>query len=130
MIKRILIYFLIAGMLFSLSFSINSYLLKEFNVVSSFSLFSVYLFHVIASLIVYGMIELAAKYMPDQAGFAYLIGVFVKMGFFMILFGSVVFGELELQKIERLSLIVPLFLYLITEAIASAKLLNKSQISP
>ncbi len=126
MIKRLLIYSLIAGLMFVVSFGLNSYVLNEFGIVSNFSLLSVYSFHLISSLIVYVMIELAAKHMPDQAGFAYSIGVFVKMGFFMILFGSVVFGEEDLQKIERVSLIIPLFLYLITEAIASSKLLNKS----
>jgi len=126
MIKRLLIYFLVAGLTFVISFGLNDYLLNSFEVVPHYSLLSVYVFHLIASILVYGCIEAASEFIPDQAGFAYLIGVFLKMGFFMIFFGSVVFGEVELQKIERVSLIVPLFLYLIIEAIASAKLLNKS----
>ena len=126
MIKRLLTYFFVAGLTFVISFCLNDYVLINFGVTPKFSLMSVYVFHLIASLFVYAVIEVSAKHIPDQAGFAYLIGVFLKMGFFMIFFGSVVFAEEDLQKIERLSLIVPLFLYLIIEAFASFRLLNKS----
>ncbi|MBA6156241.1 hypothetical protein H3Z83_06870 [Tenacibaculum sp. S7007] len=90
----------------------------------SFSLFSVYLFHVIAATIVYVIVEFIADKMPNQAGYAYLASVFLKMGFFVLVFQATVFANEQLTKPERFSLVIPLFLFLIIEAIAISKLLN------
>ncbi|KAB1159011.1 hypothetical protein F7018_07690 [Tenacibaculum aiptasiae] len=90
----------------------------------SFSLFAVYLFHVIAAIIVYFIVEFIADKMPNQAGYAYLASIFLKIGFFVLIFQASVFANEQLTKPERFSLVIPLFLFLILEAIAVSKLLN------
>ena len=123
MIKRI-VYFIIAIIiLFTLSYSLHQYILQSKEITPRFSLLSIYLFHVVSAIVIYLIVELVAKYLVSQAGYAYLSSVFLKLGFFVLIFKNPVFTE-DLSKPERISLIIPLFLFLITEALATAKLLN------
>ncbi|MFY7671840.1 DUF6168 family protein [Tenacibaculum sp. MEBiC06402] len=122
MIKRILLFLSALVLLFIVSYFLNSYLVVEEKF--SFSLLSVYLFHTIASLLVYAVVEFIADKMPNQAGYTYLASIFLKIGFFVVIFNSSVFANPNLSKPERISLVVPLFLFLITEAVAVSKLLN------
>ena len=122
MIKRILLFLLALVLLFIVSYFLNSYLVIEENF--SFSLLSVYLFHTIAALIVYAVVEFVADKIPNQAGYAYLASIFIKIGFFVLIFNTTVFANPNLTKPERISLVAPLFLFLITEAVVVSKLLN------
>lgn len=122
MVKRIVIYILTVLITLALFYIGHTYLLK--HRVLSYDLLNVYLFHAIASVIVYVILELVAAKLPNQAGYAFLAGVFLKIGFFILLFQAEVFPEESLPKYEKISLIVPLFLFLIIEAIAGSRLLN------
>ncbi|WP_100926489.1 DUF6168 family protein [Tenacibaculum sp. SZ-18] len=122
MIKRILLFLTALFLVFIISYFLNSYLVVEETF--AFSLLSVYLFHTIAAFVVYCAIEIAADYMPNQAGYTYLASIFLKMGFFVLVFNSSVFANGILSKPEKFSLVAPLFLFLITEAVAVSKLLN------
>ena len=124
MIKRIIQFIVAVIVLFIISYVPHDYVLNSKDIYLSFSLFSVYLFHVIAATIVYIIVEFIADKMPNQAGYAYLASVFLKMGFFVLVFQATVFANEQLTKPERFSLVIPLFLFLIIEAIAISKLLN------
>lgn len=124
MIKRILYFVIAIILLFLLSYPLHNYLLQSKEITLSFSLFSIYIFHVIASILVYIIVELMATYLPAQAGYGYLTSVFIKLGFFVLIFNNPVFTSINLSKPERFSLVIPLFLFLIAEALATAKLLN------
>lgn len=121
MIKRILIVITILLVLFLVAFNIQNYLTTQ---TLTFSLLFVYLFHVIAASIVYVIIEIVAEELPNQAGYAYLTLMFLKIGAFVLIFQSSVFSNDNLTQIERVGLVVPLLLFLLTEAIAVSKLLN------
>lgn len=124
MTKRIF-YFLVSTLsAFLLSYFSHQYILESQNFNLRFSLLPIYLFHAIAACLVYLIVEFIADKMPNQAGYAYLASVFLKMGFFVLIFNNTLFGNLELSKPERFSLIVPLFLFLILEALFISKLLN------
>ncbi len=122
MIKRILLFLSALILLFIVSYFLNSYLVVEEEF--SFSLLKIYLFHTIAALIVYTVVEFVADYLPNQAGYAYLASIFIKIGFFVLIFNSSVFDNDNLSRPEKISLVAPLFLFLIAEAIAVSKLLN------
>jgi hypothetical protein len=62
--------------------------------------------------------------LPNQAGYAYLASIFLKIGFFVLLFSATVFSDVVMEKEERISLVIPLFLFLIAETIAVSRLLN------
>ena len=125
MIKRILYFITAIILLFALSYSFHEYILNMRGDNISYSLFLVYLFHVIATSIVYVLLELLASQMPNEAGYGYLASMFLKIGFFVLIFQEDVFtDDVELTKPERISLVIPLFLFLITEAIGVFKLLD------
>lgn len=90
----------------------------------SFSILSVCLFHVIASTIAFALFELCVLYIPSQAGVAFLALVFVKLGVFTMIFSGNIFGEVALNKAEKLVLIVPMFSFLALEGLWIAKSLK------
>ncbi|GAA3777312.1 hypothetical protein GCM10022271_06910 [Corallibacter vietnamensis] len=121
MIKRILVFtFSIIGC-FVIVFSAHNYLNTQ---ALSFALWRVYLFHAIAAFIVYVCVEIMAEKMPNQAGYAYLMLMFFKIGVFVLIFQESVFAKESLLKAESVALIVPLFLFLTIEAVGVARLLN------
>ncbi len=122
MIKRIVSYLILTVVVFFVVYYVHHFLLEKEIV--SYSLMSVYLFHLIASVFVYTIIEAVAEYLPDQAGYAYLASMFLKLGFFLLMFKSALFSGVSLVQVERISLVIPLFLFLIIEAAAIFKLLN------
>ena len=124
MIKRILYFLAAIVILFAVSYFPHNYTLHLKETQLSFSLLSVYLFHVIAALIVYSIVEFIAEKLPNQAGYVYLASIFLKIGFFVLIFQASVFANEQLSKPDRISLVIPLFLFLIVEAIAVSKLLN------
>jgi len=121
MSKRILVVTSIFFGLFLIAYNLHNYLI---DAVLSFSLFKVYLFHLIAAIIVYIGIEIVSDKLPNQAGYAYLTFIFIKIGVFVLIFQSSVFANDDLTQIERVGLVVPLFLFLITEAVSVSRLLN------
>lgn len=121
MIKRILVVTFILFLLFLTGYNIQNYLTTE---PLSFSLLYIYVFHLVAAIIVYGTVEIVAEKLPNQAGYAYLTLMFFKIGAFVLIFQSSVFANNNLTQVERVGLVIPLFLFLITEAIAVSKLLN------
>lgn len=127
MIKRILFFLIAVLLLFVISFFSHNFILQSKEISVSFSLLGVYGFHVISAIVVYSIVELVAEKIPNQAGYAYLASIFLKIGFFVLIFQASIFANEELTKPERISLVIPLFLFLITEAIAVSKLLNNKQ---
>ncbi|TYB78786.1 DUF6168 family protein [Bizionia myxarmorum] len=121
MIKRIVIMLITLTLLFAVSYFTHS---KLISTDLSFSLFHVYLFHAIAVFIIYVAIEFIAELIPTQAGYMYLMLMCFKIGFFLLIFQNAIFENDNLSQPERIALVVPLFIFLLTEGIAVAKLLN------
>lgn len=121
MLKRIVIVSIAIVMLFFVAYYSHAALSTE---LLSFSLWHVYLFHTISALIVYMIVEFVAEKLPAQAGYAYLMLMFFKIGAFVLIFQQSVFAKETLSQSDKLGLVIPLFLFLIAEAIAVAKLLN------
>lgn len=124
MIKRVLYFIVAIILLFLISYNGHDYILNLGEIELSYSLFSVYSFHVIATIIVYVSLEILADNLPNEAGYGYLALMLLKIGFFLLIFQDAVFPEEKLIKLERVSLVIPLFLFLTTEAIVVSKLLN------
>ncbi|WP_431166033.1 DUF6168 family protein [Tenacibaculum halocynthiae] len=124
MIKRILFFLAAVLLVLAVSYFPHNYVIIAKEIQLSFSLLGVYLFHVVSATIVYLIVEFVADKMPNQAGYAYLASIFLKIGFFVLVFQASVFTNEQLTKPERFSLVIPLFLFLILEAIAVSKLLN------
>ncbi|WP_271407034.1 DUF6168 family protein [Tenacibaculum soleae] len=124
MIKRILYLIVTVIILFLVSYSAHDYVLTLKEIKLPYSLLSIYIFHVIATIIIYISLEFLADNLPNEAGYGYLAFMLLKIGFFLLIFQDTVFGEDKLVKLEKVSLVIPLFIFLATEAIVVSKLLN------
>jgi len=121
MLKRIIISVAIIIAAFFISYGLNKSLI---DIQLQYSLFSVYLFHALSAIIVYLIIEFLFTKLPNQVGYAYLMLMCFKIGAFALIFQKSVFAvELEALQ-ERISLVVPLFIFLIIEALLVGKLLT------
>ncbi len=97
MIKRILVYLLVVCIAFLVVFVTHDYALNTKELYLSYSLLNVYLFNFIASVLIYIGIEIIAEKLPSQAGYGFLACVFLKIGFFVMLFQNTVFSEVRLE---------------------------------
>jgi len=91
----------------------------------------VYLFHLGFSMLICINFKLLSSVnkIADQLGFIYLGTLLLKLVLFSIIFYQSIFTEEELSKISRISLLIPALIFLLTEAIFVAKILNKRDIS-
>jgi len=131
MIKTIFLYSFIFFTLFFVSFSFHNHFLEENQVLLPFSLKKVYLFHLGFSMLICINFKLLSSVnkIADQLGFIYLGTFLLKLVLFSIIFYQSIFTEEELSKISRISLLIPALIFLLTEAIFVAKILNKRDIS-
>jgi len=131
MIKTIFLYSFIFFTLFFVSFSFHNHFLEENQVLLPFSLKKVYLFHLGFSMLICINFKLLSSVnkIADQLGFIYLGTLLLKLVLFSIIFYQSIFTEEELSKISRISLLIPALIFLLTEAIFVAKILNKRDIS-
>lgn len=131
MIKTIFLYSFIFFTLFYISFSLHNYFLEENQVLLPFSLKKVYLFHLGFSMLICINFKLLSSVnkIADQLGFIYLGTLLLKIVLFSIIFYQSIFTEEELSKISRISMLIPALIFLLTEAIFVAKILNKRDIS-
>lgn len=124
MIKRLVYFYIALLVLFTISYFPHAYFLDDNEETLHFSLMAIYVYHLFAAAIVYAIVEGVAYKLPNQVGYAYLASIFLKLGFFVLIFKASVFSEVILSKVERFSLVIPLFLFLILEAVFISKLLN------
>ena len=131
MIKTIFLYSFIFFTLFFVSFSLHNHFLEENQVLLPFSLKKVYLFHLGFSMLICINFKLLSSVnkIADQLGFIYFGTLLLKIVLFSIIFYQSIFTEEELSKISRISLLIPALIFLLTEAIFVAKILNKRDIS-
>jgi hypothetical protein len=116
--KRILKFNLIAISLCILLFSVHSYLIEAFETKVAFSLLSVYLFFGISSIVIITVLELLFKYLPSSTGYAFLVSVFLKMGLFILLFFAGSLSDIALNKVDKISILIPLFSFMSLETLA------------
>ena len=102
----------------------HQYLLNDLAEEGSISLSAMYLFHFIAYVIICFSIEILNTKLPSQVGYAYLASVFIKIGVFVLVFKSTIFTAEELSMASRLSIVIPMFIFLVFEATYCGRLMN------
>ena len=120
-----LTYIFVFGLLFLIGYHVHEYLLKEQAGLMSFSLKEVYIFHAIFSFLICTILFLISKRdkQKDQLGFLYL-GTFVfKLVVFAVIFAELFFGDLQLSRTDKVSLLIPVFVFLVPEAYFIVKIL-------
>jgi hypothetical protein len=129
MIKTILLYTVLFFSLFFISFFLHDNLIEKQGIILPFSLLKVYLFHVGFSLLIcvnFEVFSTVDKIFP-QLGFIYLGTIFLKIVLFSAFFYKSIFSEENVSETARISLFIPMLIFLLTEVVFVAKILNKKE---
>jgi hypothetical protein len=94
-----------------------------FNWNLPFSEVSLYVFFGISSIIIISLIEVLYPMMPNNVGYVFLVGMFVKMGVFMIVFYSKMLEIKNIHFSDKIFILVPLFVFLFLETLVVINLL-------
>ncbi len=124
-LKRILIYNSLVLISFCLLYFTHNLVLDETAWKAPFSLFSIYLFFGICSLLLITGIEFLFDVNPTSAAYAFLVGIFLKMGLFMLIFFAKGLAEHPLNFTEKIGILLPLFTFLGIESAAIITRLRK-----
>lgn len=127
MIKALFTYSIVFVALFLIGFYLHQYVLTSKDIKLPFSLEKIYLFHAVFSGLICINLRLVStvdKLYP-QLGFLYLATFIIKLILFGVFFYNPIFTIEKLTFTEKISLLIPLFLFLLTEVIFVVKILNK-----
>lgn len=93
-----------------------------------FGLLEVYIFHTIATSIIYVASDLLSRTrkFEHQIGFLYLGTLFLKVAVFVGIFQDSIVSINEMTDKEVLSLLLPLFIFLFLEVYFISKILNRT----
>ncbi len=127
MVRSILVYSVIFFTLFLVCFPLHNYILDTKDIILPFSLKKVYLFHLAFSTVicVNFLIFSTKEKIFEQLGFIYLGTILLKLTLFSIIFYKPIFGEEGLPLNARISLFIPMIIFLLAEAFLVAKILKK-----
>ncbi len=127
MIKNILVYILIIGVLFFLGVNSHRYFIEKISVNLQFSLQNVYMFNAIFSLVVCTVFLILSEKESifEKLGFLYLGTLVFKIILFYAVFYNPVFTAQDLTKIERISLLIPIAIFLSVEVYFIARILSR-----
>ncbi|SDS49868.1 hypothetical protein SAMN05216503_3254 [Polaribacter sp. KT25b] len=129
MIKTIFLYTVIFFSLFFISFFLHENYIEKAAIILPFSLRKIYLFHLGFSLLIcinFKVFSSVDKIFP-QLGFIYLGTIFLKIVLFSAFFYTSIFTGDNLSQTARISLFIPMIIFLLTEAIFVSKILNNKQ---
>ncbi|MFK8059152.1 MAG: DUF6168 family protein [Polaribacter sp.] len=129
MIKNIFVYTLVFFSLFLVSFYLHQFYIENQELILPFSLKKVYIFHLCFSLLICinFLVFSSVDKISEQLGFIYLVTIVLKLILFSIIFYKSIFTEADLSLVARISLFIPMIVFLLTEAVFIAKILNKKQ---
>ncbi|PTX60399.1 hypothetical protein C8N46_10643 [Kordia periserrulae] len=128
MIRQIFIYITAFGLLFFLGDFLHNYYIESQEISLGFSLRKIYAFHAFFSLqlcVVFALLSNNEKLRP-QLGFIYLGSFVLKIIIFCIAFYNILFVGQKLSNTQRISLIIPMLVFLILEVHFMIKILNKN----
>lgn len=125
-----MVYIISFMVLFLVVHFFQDFILNHFNFSVRYSLWDTNLFFAISSLVICFHLKFFSfkKSLQPQLGFIYLPTLFIKGIFFFIIFRTSVFSLDILSSIERLNLLIPLFLFLGLEVYFVVKIISKNEV--
>ncbi|MBU2995944.1 hypothetical protein KO500_05845 [Cellulophaga baltica] len=124
MLKSILQYIIVFTILFIVGKYTHFFIL---NNDITFPLGEVYLYHYVFSLCICCLFTYLVHedILKEQLGLIYLATLFLKIIFFTILFKSTMFGDTPIAQQDRVSMLVPMGIFLFTEVFFISKILRR-----
>ncbi len=125
-----MVYIIFFMILFLVVHFFQDSILNYFNFTVRYNLWDTNLFFTISSLVICFHLKFFSlkKSLQPQLGFIYLPTLFIKGILFFIIFQSSVFGLDVLSIVERLNLLIPLFLFLGLEVYFVVKIISKNEV--
>jgi hypothetical protein len=127
--KDIFRYIAVFAFLFLIGFYGHQFLLEYLTLKILFSLEKVYLFHASFSALICVNLRVFSTVdkLFSQLGFIYLSTLVLKLILFAIFFYNPLFTADSFSFSEKLALFIPLFVFLLTEAVFVLKILNQKE---
>lgn len=127
MIKRIASILLVFVVLYFVGFYLHQNILTNLDENVSFSLQKLYLFHAGFSILICVNFQLLSNVnkISEQLGFIYLGALLFKILLFSATFYTAIISEENLTTISKISLLIPTFIFLLTEVVFVSKILNR-----
>lgn len=124
-VKRVVSYFILTTLVGVSTYFLHN--LIEFDQPGEIKfLYSVYTYFYIFSLITYLIMEVIYSFLPNSTGLIFLASVFVKLGFFTLMYKSIIFSEKALIMADKLAIIIPFIVFLLLEVVGLIRLLNSA----
>lgn len=126
--KNDLLVFLKRLLPFSILLWLIQFLLQQyvFEVEFYYSSFSIYLFHFLATFLIYLSLVFVYKNFTDKTGFAFMGLSLFKMVAAVIFLLPLVLSEVNAVFVNVLAFFIPYFLFLVFETLYAVKLINKT----
>ena len=115
-------------LLLLITYNLHFYATTSLEIYHPYSLWAVYLFQAIVSVLLVVCFELLASLttqFKDQLGFLYLGSMALKIMLFYIIFRDVLFSSIVLSRADSLSLLIPIFIFILYEVLVIVKILNR-----
>ena len=108
-------------------FFIQYYIVGSFfqNITFFYSTWSIYLFHLVITLISYGFLLFVNKTFADKTGFAFMGFSLFKMMAAIVFLIPLIQSDLESKIPDVSAFFIPYFLYLLFETLFAVRLLSK-----
>lgn len=93
-----------------------------------YNLLSFYLFGGISSLVICLTFKSLPELIPethDKLGFMFLFSIFGKLFLLALIFKNLLFSDTLFSRMERLSMLIPIFVFLLYEVFSIVKILKK-----
>lgn len=129
MLKKSITYVIAFALLGFLGFTTHNFYTEECRINLPFSLLKVYVFFAVFSLIICLLLNILStvKKMENQIGLYYLASIFLKLPIFGATFYNSIF-KITLNTNQRLSLVIPMMVFLAVEVFFIAKILSKKSV--
>ncbi|PKD21708.1 hypothetical protein APR41_01610 [Salegentibacter salinarum] len=126
--KNELLAFLKRLLPFSILLWLIQFLLQQyvFEIEFYYSSFSIYLFHFLATFLIYLSLVVVYKNFTDKTGFAFIGLSLFKMVAAVIFLLPLVLSEVNAVFVNILAFFIPYFLFLVFETLYAVKLINKA----
>lgn len=124
-VKRIIAVSVIIIAVLFLGEFLHLYLVEKFEWKVDLQIASLYYFFGFGALFTYLLLEVGKSFVPDKIIIIFMVSLMIKLGMFIVLFFG---GELEIDTLNmstRISIVIPLFLFVIIECVLALLVLRE-----
>lgn len=107
---------------------LHLFLVEKFQWKVDLQIASLYYFFGFGALFTYLLLELGKMFVPSKVIVVFMVSMMIKLGLFMVLFFG---GELVIENLNmptRISIVIPLFLFVIIECVLALVVFREDKV--